>query len=152
MVADSIRRTRTHQSLEMNIHGSSLSIPFAADQRGTLATVSARAELVAQSILSILSTRQGERVMLPDYGIPDYAFATADAGFVPRVAYLLRQQVLKYEPLVDELRVSAGGLDGDEFVPGLSLDAGRVALRVEFTVRGSKVPHSLVYPTWELRS
>ena len=43
------------------IHGSTLAFPFAADQRGTLATVSTREEIVEQSILSILSTRRGEQ-------------------------------------------------------------------------------------------
>ncbi len=136
----------------MTIHGAHLAFPFAADARGSLAVVSSREAIVEQSIRSILSTRQGERVMLPDYGIPDFVFATADSGFVPRVAYALRQQVLKYEPLVDEVRVFVGALDGDEFAPGFTLDAGRAALRVEFTVRGSNVAHSLVYPAWTLRS
>lgn len=82
---------------------------------------------------------------------PDYVFATVDAGFIPRVAYFLRRQILTYEPLADEVRVAVGTLDGDEFAPGFSLDAGRAALSVAFTVRGSNVPRNLVFPSWELR-
>ena len=139
-------------AVNTSIHGSCLALPLSADVRGTLATVSSREQIVGQSILSILSTRQGERVMLPDYGIPDYIFSIADAGFIPRVGYFLRQQMLKYEPLVDTVRVTVGSLAGDEFVPGFNLDAGRAALQVLFTVRGSNVPHNLVFPVWELRS
>ena len=90
--------------------------------------------------------------MLPDYGIPDYVFSVADAGFVPRVAYFLRQQILKYEPLVESVRVLPGTLDGDAFTPGFSLDHGRVAIQVEFTVRGSNVPRNLTFPGWQLRA
>lgn len=136
---------------KMDIQGSCLAFPFAADQRGTLATVSAREKIVEQSILSIISTRKGERVMLPEYGLPDYVFATVDAGFIPRVAYFLRQQILTYEPLAEEVHVTVGSVEADAFAPGFSLDAGRAALRVEFKVRGAHTPRNLVFPTWELR-
>ncbi|HEY9286241.1 MAG TPA: hypothetical protein VIP46_22510 [Pyrinomonadaceae bacterium] len=45
----------------MSIHGSVLSLPIRADARGTLQTVSAREEVVRQSVRSILATRQGEQ-------------------------------------------------------------------------------------------
>lgn len=135
----------------MDFQGSCLAIPVAADLRGSLATVSSREAIVAQSILSIVSTRRGERVMMPDYGLPDFVFEVMDAGFVPRVAYFLRKQILAYEPLVEDVRVVVGSMDGDKFAPGFALDAGRAALRVEFKVRGSNLPRNLVYPVWELR-
>ncbi len=59
----------------MNLHGSVLSFPLRADRRGTLTTTNDRQRIVEESILSILETRQGERSMLPDYGIPDFVFS-----------------------------------------------------------------------------
>jgi phage baseplate assembly protein W len=142
----------------MTLHGSCLSHPFAPDQRGTLAVISSRAEIVAQSITAIIETRQGERVMCPDYGIPDFVFSVMDAGFTARLGYFIVRQVKRYEPLVDKIRVRLGSVDTQEgpslrsgFRPGFTEDAGVAAVEIEFTVRGSTTPHNLVYPTWRLR-
>jgi len=132
-------------------HGSCLAHPFEVDQRGTLATTAKREEMIEQSIASIIETRQGERVMVPDYGIPDFVFAVMDAGFAARLAYFLELQIRNYEPLVESVRVKAGSIVNREFVPGLVEDQQRAAVALEYTVRGSNTPRNLVYPLWELR-
>jgi phage baseplate assembly protein W len=137
----------------MALQGSWLAHPIQPDQRGTLAVTSNRAEMIAQSIAAIIETRQGERVMVPDYGIPDFVFAVMDAGFTARLAYFIARQVKRYEPLVDKIRVRLGSLkDGEAFIPGFVEDQGIAAVQIEFTERGSNTPHNLVYPTWRLRT
>jgi phage baseplate assembly protein W len=144
----------------MTIHGSCLSHPFAPDQRGTLAVTSNRAEIIAQSIMAIIETRQGERVMVPDYGIPDFVFSVMDAGFTARLGYFVARQVKRYEPLVDKIRVRLGSVEDPSqspslragFSPGFVEDLGIAAVQVEFTERGSNTPHNLVFPTWRLRA
>jgi len=135
----------------MTLQGSWLSHPFRADQRGMLATSADRAAMIEQSIRSILETRQGERVMVPDYGIPDFVFAVMGPGFVPRLGYFLEQQIRKYEPLIDRVRVRAGTAAADVFTPGFSLEQQTAAIQIEFTERGSNTPRNLVYPKWRLR-
>ena len=92
----------------MSIQGSTLSHPIRPDSRGTLATVNKKSDIIRESIMAIIETRQGERVMLPDYGIPDFVFDVMDAGFTARLAYFVEQQILKYEPLVASARVMIG--------------------------------------------
>jgi phage baseplate assembly protein W len=129
--------------------GSWLKHPIQPDVRGTLATQSNAADMAAASIMAIIETRQGERVMVPDYGIPDFVFSVVDAGFAARLAYFLEQQVLNYEPLVATITAQAGTLDdGGAFLMGLG--QGRVAISVTYTVRGSNTPLNLVYPVWQL--
>lgn len=135
----------------MSIFGSCLSFPILVDQRGTLATVSDPVEIVRQSIASIIETRQGERVLLPDYGLPDFLFEVIDSGFAIRVAYLLEQQIRKYEPLVDELEITVGIIEDGNFTSGFTLDQQRAAIQVRFSVRGSGAEGNLVYPVWQLR-
>ncbi|HEV2764751.1 MAG TPA: GPW/gp25 family protein [Pyrinomonadaceae bacterium] len=135
----------------MLVVGSCLAHPFRADARGTLATVSEPTALVRQSVLSILSTRAGERVMMPDYGIPDLAFEVMDIGFAGRVAYFLEEQIRKYEPLVTEVRASAGSMAGGGFDSRLSADAHLAAVRVQFRMRDTNAPHNLVFPLVEIR-
>jgi phage baseplate assembly protein W len=133
----------------MSIQGSCLSHPFRPDVRGMLATIATREAIAAESIASIIETRQGERVMAPDYGIPDFVFSVVDFAFAARFAYFVERQIKNYEPLVNQVKVVAGSLtDGDAFVAGLS--QGRVALSIAYTIRGSNVPLNLVYPLWRL--
>lgn len=148
----------------MTIQGSWLKHPTQPDQRGMLAVTSNRSEIIAQSISAIIETRQGERVMMPDYGIPDFVFSVMDAGFTARLGYFIVRQVQRYEPLVDKIRVKPGSIKegvvynpqlfstgGGAFIPGLVEDLGIAAVQIEFTERGSNTPHNLVYPTWRLR-
>jgi phage baseplate assembly protein W len=134
----------------VTIQGSCLSHPFRADVRGMLATVTTREAIVAESIQNIIETRQGERVMVPDYGIPDFVFSVVDGGFAARLAYHVEQQIRNYEPLVERVRVKAGSEINGEFVAGL--EQGRVAISVTYKVRGSNVPLNLVYPVWQLQA
>ena len=73
----------------MSIQGSTLRHPIQPDQRGTLGVISSKREIIEDSIRAIIETRQGERVMLPDYGIPDFVFDVMDAGFTARMAYFV---------------------------------------------------------------
>ena len=132
----------------MSIQGSCLSHPIRPDVRGTLATIATRDAIVAESIKSIIETRQGERVMVPDYGIPDFVFSVADFGFAARLAYFVERQIKNYEPMVSQVKVSAGELNDGAFVAGLA--QGRVALSVNYTIVGTNVPRNLVFPVWDL--
>lgn len=124
----------------MNLQGSSLSFPIKPDGRGTLATISNREDIVAQSIKSIIETRQGERLMVSDFGLPDFVFDVIDAGFAARLSYFIEQQVKRYEPLIERIKVRVEGAD-----------AQRANVSINFTVRGSNVPRNLVFPVWELK-
>jgi uncharacterized protein len=127
----------------MAIQSSCLSYPISADRRGTLATIHDLAGIVRQSIISIIETRQGARVMLPDYGIPDLVFSVVDAGFAERFAYYVGQQVKNYEPLVESVQVRATTIEDVD-------NPQAAAISVAYTVRGSNVPRNLVYPVWRL--
>ncbi len=132
----------------MSIQGSCLSHPIRPDVRGTLATIAARDAIVAESIRSIIETRQGERVMVPDYGIPDFVFSVVDFGFAARLAYFVERQIRNYEPMVSQVKLQAGELTDSGFVAGLA--QGRVALSITYTIVGSNVPRNLVFPVWNL--
>ncbi|MGA9774014.1 MAG: GPW/gp25 family protein [Blastocatellia bacterium] len=136
----------------MSIQGSTLSHPIRPDNRGTLAAINDRKTIIEESIRAIVETRMGERVMLPDYGIPDFVFDVMDAGFTARMAYFVEQQIAKYEPLVDKVRASVGYLDGDDrFIKGFVENQQIAAFAIEYVERGSNTPQNLVFPTWRLR-
>jgi phage baseplate assembly protein W len=136
----------------MSIQGQTLSHPIRPDQRGTLATIKSKTQIIEESIRAIVETRQGERVMLPDYGIPDFVFGVMDAGFTARVAYFLELQIMAYEPLVERVTARIGVITDDEaFEPGFVEEQQRAAISIEYFERGSNQPRNLVFPTWRLR-
>ena len=102
----------------------------------------ARAEYeqsVRQSILVILGTAKGERVMRPDFGcgIHDLIFATNSGETAGRVASEVRQALILWEPRIDVLGVSAGS---DEAEPT------RLLIQIEYRVRATNNRFNLVYP------
>lgn len=123
----------------MNLHGSTISFPFQADVRGSILTTAQRHELIGQAIADVLGTRQGERVMLPDYGIPDFVFAVMDAGFAARLSFHFGEQIEKYVPLVERVQVKT---ETDE--------NGRAVVSVRYFERGAiNAPQNLVFPVWQ---
>lgn len=132
------------------IQGKTLSHPIQPDVRGTLGTISRKGEIVEQSIIAFVETRQGERVMLPDYGIPDFCFEVMDAGFTARIAYFV-ERVRFYEPLIEKIKAFAGFFADEQFVPGFTEDQQIAAVAVEYIERGQNTPRNLVFPTWQLR-
>lgn len=76
---------------------------------GRLRTVS-DAELIRQSLLMLLSTLPGERVMRPDYGceLLTLTFAGNDDTTAGLAIHYVRQAVERFEPRIRILRVDAG--------------------------------------------
>lgn len=123
----------------MNIHGSTIQFPFQANRRGSMATTGVRQEVLSQAIADLIETRQGERVMMPDYGIPDFVFAVQDFSFAPRLAFYIEEQILKYIPLVKSVSVKA---DTDE--------EGRAVVNLQYVEVGTiNAPRNLVFPVWQ---
>jgi phage baseplate assembly protein W len=130
--------------------GSALDYPIRADRRGTLATTADIGRIVEQSIIAIIETRQGERVMLPDYGVPDLVFSVMDSGFVARLAYFVERQILRYEPLVATVSVDFGQFEEGSFSSGAMEEQQKAAIHLLYTISGDSTPRNLVYPVWQL--
>ena len=123
----------------MNLNGSTINFPFRPDVRGSLVTTATRSEIIAQAIADVVETRQGERVMLPDYGLPDFVFAAQDIGFAARISYHIEQQIIKYVPLVASISVTAE-----------TEESGRAIVSLKYTEVGEiNAPKNLVFPVWQ---
>lgn len=125
----------------MNLHGSAISFPFRVDARGTFVTTATRSEVITEAIADIIETRRGERVMMPDYGIPDFVFEVQNFSFAARLAFLLAEQIRKYVPLVRSVKVDAA-----------TDEEGRAIVDIKYTEVGEvNAPRNLVYPVWRLQ-
>lgn len=95
-----------------------LKVPFALDRQGHARTTEQDSgDEIRQSVKVLLATRPGERLVIPDYGLADPAFAGPDAG-------VIAEAVQRWEPRADLGTIQTAIDDQD---PGLA----RVTVPVE---------------------
>lgn len=96
-------------------------------------------ERVRQSILTILSTAKGERVMRPDFGcgIHERVFAPNSLGTVGQIVSDVRDALIEWEPRIDILDVDT---IADRQQPNVIL------IQVNYQIRTTNNIFNLVYP------
>ncbi|MEG4343072.1 GPW/gp25 family protein [Microcoleus sp. A003_D6] len=96
-------------------------------------------DCVRQSILMILGTPKGDRIMRPDFGcgIHDLVFANNSPGTIGQVIDEVRQALIDWEPRIDLLEVDA---NPDEAQPN------RLLILINYQVRTTNNRFNLVYP------
>jgi phage baseplate assembly protein W len=117
--------------------GSGLEFPIRVNQRGGLA-VARGEDKVKQSIVAILSTAKGERVMRPEFGcgIHQFAFTTLDRTSHTLIQSSVREALVLWEPRITVKDVLV------EPEP----DRGLVRVTIDYTVRSTNAAANLVYP------
>ena len=105
------------------------------DPSGAIDTV-ADDEAVRQSLLMLISTRPGERVMRPEYGcdLHRLVFSPNDDTTAGLAIHFVRQAVERWEPRVEILRVDA---NRDPY------EATRLAIVLDYRVRATLQADSL---------
>lgn len=94
---------------------------------------------VRQSILTILSTAKGERVMRPNFGcsIHDRMFAPNTPGTVGQIVSDVRDALVEWEPRIDVLDVDTVG---DRSQPNV------IFIQINYQIRTTNNNFNLVYP------
>lgn len=118
--------------------GRGWAFPVTTDGSGSVAT-SAGATDVEESILQILRTAKGERVMRPDFGcgIHEYAFATVDTATLTRVESTVEGALREWEPRIEVLEVNTS----TDHLP-----EGRLDISIDYRIRKTNTERNLVYP------
>ncbi|HEY5710411.1 MAG TPA: GPW/gp25 family protein [Allosphingosinicella sp.] len=94
---------------------------------------------IRESLFILLSTAQGERVMVPTYGcdLHRYVFAELTTGAIAEIRDMVATAILRWEPRIDVLDVTAAA-DPDE--PGL------MRIGVDYRIRRTNVRSNIVFP------
>lgn len=102
---------------------------LALSPAGALQTVD-DGEALRQSLLLLLTTSPGERVMRPDYGCPVHrlVFSPNDATTAGLAIHYVRQAIARWEPRVEVVRLDAGADRSDP---------GRLVVEIEYRVRAT---------------
>ena len=96
-------------------------------------------EDVRQSLVILMGTVPGERLMLPTYGcdLARFLFSELNATTLTEIQDVVSTAILRWEPRIDLLRVAVD-LDGDR--PGLIL------ITIDYRIRRTNTRTNLVYP------
>jgi phage baseplate assembly protein W len=118
--------------------GTGWKFPILPDGTGALRYVSAE-ENIGQSLLILLKTALGERVMRYDFGCsaPDLVFAPGSVRYLRLLEQTVRDAVRDWEPrvILDSVRAETD-LD----------DETHVTVLVQYRVRRTNTRHNLVFP------
>jgi uncharacterized protein len=116
-------------------------------------------ESVRQSILIILGTAKGERVMRPDFGcgIYDLVFETNTPSTAGRISQAVQEALLVFEPRIDvvDVRVNSrtiGNAQSGEAELQLANNGNVLLINIDYRVRATNNVFNLVYPFYLERS
>lgn len=116
-------------------------------------------ESVRQSILMILGTAKGERVMRPDFGcgIYDLVFETNTSSTAGRISQAVQEALLVFEPRIDvvDVRVNSrmfSNTQNGEAELQLANNGNVLLINIDYRVRTTNNVFNLVYPFYLERS
>ena len=119
--------------------GRGWAMPVALDPRTGLVATVAYEEDIRQSILIILETAPGERVMRPNFGcgIHELVFAAVDSTTLQRVRSTVEEALRRCEARIEVLGVN---------VDDAATSEGKLLVEVEYRVRKTNQLGNLVFP------
>lgn len=96
-------------------------------------------ESIRESIMLILGTAKGERIMRPDFGcgIQELGFSINDTSTASLAIFYIEEALKKWEPRIELTRVDA---DAD------SKDADRLNISIEYRIITTNTRYNIVYP------
>jgi phage baseplate assembly protein W len=118
--------------------GKGWSFPIEVDAGGKV-QYSESEKKVQESVLIILGTARGERVMRPDFGsrLHELVFAPINSSTKSLIAHYATEALVRWEARIDVLRVAVREEPSAE---------GKVLVDVEYRVRSTNSVFNLVYP------
>ena len=130
--------------MSRNFLGRGWKYPVEVDRAGGIA-MSELDESIRQSMLIILGTAPGERVMRPTFGcnIHDLVYAPNNLNTASLAAHYCIEALGKWEPRIDEIEAHADPSEDDN---------NRLDINIKYKVRATNVSRNLVYPFYIRRS
>ena len=96
-------------------------------------------ESIRESIVIILGTRKGERIMHPEFGcgIHDYVFEVVNSTILGRIEVSIKEALLAFEPRINLLSINISDED---------IDKGVLIITIDYQVIVTNNRFNLVYP------
>ncbi|HNW38733.1 MAG TPA: GPW/gp25 family protein [Methanosarcina vacuolata] len=118
--------------------GTGWKYPISVKANGGISS-SSYEENIQESILLILGTPKGERLMRPDFGcsIQKYAFSTMDTLTLRMIENAIYEALIDWEPRIEVNTVKTLTDEAHE---------GKLLISIDYKVRRSNTQVNLVYP------
>lgn len=125
------------RGMERDFLGVGLSFPLRVED-GKIAW-SGYEESIRESIMLILGTAKGERIMRPDFGcgIQELGFSINDTSTASLAIFYIEEALKKWEPRIKLISVDAGAD---------SKDADRLNISIEYRIITTNTRYNIVYP------
>lgn len=96
-------------------------------------------EDIESSLHVLLTTKLGERIMLPDYGcnLEELLFENLDRTLVTYVVELIKTAILYHEPRIDIIKIDISETDPLE---------GKLMIEIAYRVRATNSRRNMVFP------
>ncbi|MNU56227.1 Lysozyme [compost metagenome] len=119
--------------------GTGWSFPPSFDKTSRFVRMSSDEKDIKESLEVLLSTRPGERIMLPGYGcsLETLLFESINLTLTTQITEIIRTAILYYEPRIDLENLT---LD-EEYI----LD-GRIDIIIDYRIRTTNSRQNMVYP------
>lgn len=123
--------------------GTGWSFPPSFDKAARFVRMSSDEKDIAESLRILLSTRPGERIMLPDYGcaLEALLFESVNLTLTTQITEIIRTSIIYYEPRIDLLNVTLSQENG--------LD-GRIDISLDYRIRATNTRQNMVYPFYRI--
>lgn len=119
--------------------GRGLGFPPGIDGETGKFGVSAGEKLIEESIMTILGTAKGERVMRPEFGcdIRQLVFAPNNTATATLIDLHIKEALLKWEPRIELTSVN---------VSPDSSERNRLNIEIDYRIKTTNTKKNLVYP------
>lgn len=99
-------------------------------------------EDIKKSLEILLTTRLGERIMVPDYGcnLDELLFKPLDLTLKTFVIELIKNAILYHEPRIDVSKVDISETDPLE---------GKLSIKIEYIIRSTNSRRNVVFPFYK---
>lgn len=99
-------------------------------------------EDIKSSLNILLTTRLGERVMLPDYGcnLEELMFENLDRTLITYVTELIKTAILYHEPRIDVIKIDISETDPLE---------GKLIIAIDYKIRATNSRTNVVFPFYK---
>lgn len=113
---------------------------FVKEQKQTKMT--SNEEDIKSSLHILLTTRLGERVMLPEYGcnLEELLFESLNRTLITYTIDLIKTAILYHEPRIDVLRIDISETDPLE---------GKLVISLDYIVRATNSRTNVVFPFYK---
>lgn len=130
------------ESPEKTFLGTGWSFPPSFDRKAKNVKMFSGAEDIKSSLQILLSTRLGERIMVPNYGcnLDELVFESMDTTFETFITELIRIAILYHEPRIDLESVE---YQSDNVVEGILL------IVINYKIRATNSRENFVFPFYK---